>query len=238
MAIVSTAQFSTNPLSGTFGTGNIKWFRSSGTFIVPAGIGKVRARMWGGGGYVGGGGGFALIAVYNLYGVTSIPVTVGSGGTTSSTTGGTSSFGSYASATGGLNSTSGGGSGVNGDINSTGGGATGGGAASIYGNGGTPSIPSQGGAGAGGSNWGYSGFLMSGGYVNTGSTTSSSPPTMLVTQFNLDWIGTGYGSSNGIQGANGGGGGGGSSNLNGNFPGGGGGATSGNGAPGLVIVEW
>ena len=232
MAIQTLAQYTINPLSGTFGTGNVQWFRSSGTFTIPAGIGKVRARMWGGGAYNGGGGGFSLIAVYNLYGVTSIPITVGSGGTSSSSTGGTSSFGSYASATGGLGSWTGG-SGVNGDINTSGGTGTGAGAASIYGNGGGSTTYTQGGAGAGGGSTSYSGFLTSPTLYGAAAVLG---PNMLVSNFNLDWLGTGCGSTQYLQGNNGGGGAS-SSYIQGNFPGGGGG-TSGNGAPGLVIVEW
>lgn len=156
-----------NPVSGVFGTGQVQFFSASGAWAVPAGIGKVRVRVWGGGGGCsstsnnfggGGGGGFAIKAIYDLSGVTSIAVTVGAGGTYASfatqQTAGTSSFGSYCSATGGqfasLSSTYNanlGGTGVGGDINNTGGwtgGFTttantggGGGSASIFGNGGS-----------------------------------------------------------------------------------------------------
>lgn len=232
MNIPMVANYSTNPISGTFGTGNVKFFSSSGTWTVPAGIGKVRARIWGGGAYGGGGGGFSLVTVYNLYGVTSIPVTVGSGGTSSSSTGGTSSFGSYASATGGLAGAGGGGTGVNGDINTTGGGNTGGGVASIYGNGGASlTVLNQGGAGSGGGSTGMAGFLMAGPFTSSAATA----PVAFTNTFNLDWIGTGYGASQYLPAANGGGGG--TSFTTGAFPGGGG-ATSGLGANGLVIVEW
>lgn len=233
MNIPMVANYSTNPISGTFGTGNVKFFSSSGTWTVPAGIGKVRARIWGGGAYGGGGGGFSLITVYNLYGVTSIPITVGSGGaSSSSSTGGTSSFGSYASATGGLSGSGGGGTGINGDINSTGGGVAGGGVASIYGNGGaTTTALNQGGAGSGGNSTGMAGFLMTG----TVSSTYTTPVVPFTNTFNLDWIGTGCGGSSVMPAVNGGGGG--VTYTSGSFPGGGG-YSGGLGANGLVIVEW
>ena len=104
-----------NPISGVFGTGQVQFFGpQSGSFIwtVPQGIGKVRARCWGGGAtsYAGG---FAMKAIYDLTGVTIVPITV------SSIAGGTSSFGSYVSATGAVASTSAG-YGVGGDINTSG----------------------------------------------------------------------------------------------------------------------
>lgn len=152
-----------NPITGVFGTGQIQVFGVSGTWTVPAGIGKVRVRMWGAGGSAGyggntyaggGGGGFSIKAIYDLSGVTSVAVTVAPVATSStgSTTlfAGTSSFGSYVSATGGAycTPTTGinvGGSGVGGDINTTGGSGVGGitvnnggggGSASLFGNGG------------------------------------------------------------------------------------------------------
>ena len=128
-----------NPVTGVFGTGNVQVFSSSGTWTVPTGIGKVRARMWGGGAYAGGGGGFAIRTIYDLSGVTSVSVTVGAGGTSTSSTGGTSSFGSYVSATGGTNNSTGG-SGSGGDTNTSGGTGNsshgGGGVGNIFGNGG------------------------------------------------------------------------------------------------------
>lgn len=182
MTIQTVAQ-GYNPITGVFGTGNVQFFASSGTWVVPQGIGKVRVRLWGAGGCYssnasnyggGGGGGFAIKTIYDLTGVTSIPVTVGAGvtytSTTTATTAGTSSFGSYVSATGGSTPASSpsavnglGGTGVGGDINTSGGyalnnGGTGqgggGGCGSIFGNGGNGNNanmpnPSTGGAGAG-----------------------------------------------------------------------------------------
>tara|TARA_R110000868_G_scaffold136848_3_gene349993 strand:+ start:7413 stop:8270 length:858 start_codon:yes stop_codon:yes gene_type:complete len=183
MAIQTVSQVY-NPVTGVFGTGNVQFFSASGAWIVPQGIGKVRVRMWGAGGASnqdssyyggGGGGGFAMKTIYDLTGVTSIPVSVGAGALTgiySSTVtfqAGASSFGSYCSATGGSYGGAGtnaniGGTGVGGDLNRTGGkgwynggsgtSAGGGGVASYFGNGAdgtnsaTPS-PSRGGGGGG-----------------------------------------------------------------------------------------
>ena len=129
MSNIATVKFVQNPVTGVFGTGNVQWFTTSGTWYVPAGIYACRVRLWGGGGggsntgtyYSGGGGGFALKTIYDLSGVTSVSITVGSGAigttTTSTPSGGTSSFGSYVSATGGgSNSTNTGGTGIGGDL--------------------------------------------------------------------------------------------------------------------------
>lgn len=153
-----------NPITGVFGTGNVRFFTTSGTWTVPPGVGKVRVRMWGAGAPFsnnsscyggGGGGGFALKTIYDLTGVTSVAVSVGASGTYVNTTtagsGGTSSFGSYCSATGGRSPASSpsavnglGGTGIGGDINTSGGYAYnnattgnggGGGSGSIFGNG-------------------------------------------------------------------------------------------------------
>lgn len=214
-----------NPITGVFGTGQMQIFGSgqSGTWTVPAGIGKVRVRCFGGGASGGAGGGFAIKSIYDLTGVTSVAVTVASAG-------GTSSFGSYVSATGGT-STPTGGSGVGGDINASGGSVSGGGVGSLFGNGGTPSIP--GGSGyytAAGSPAG-NGILGSGGVFNTTTTYIINNPTTGMPYFSIDFIGTGGGGSGNTfgNGINGGGG------SLGGYPGGGGNNT---GAPGMVIVEW
>lgn len=89
-----------NPISGVFGTGQVQIFglnSLSNVWTVPLGINKVRARCF------GGAGGFAMKSIYDLTGVTSVPITVQKG---------TCSFGSYVSATGGY-----GGIGIGGDIN-------------------------------------------------------------------------------------------------------------------------
>jgi len=78
--IISTAN---NPITGTFGTGQVRMFAKSGTWYRPPGINAVRVRMWGaGGGYVsapggGSGGGFAMKTIYDLGDVTSVAVQVG-----------------------------------------------------------------------------------------------------------------------------------------------------------------
>lgn len=242
-----------NPVSGSFGTGQIQFFFSSGTWTVPLGIGKVRVRLWGGGGggnniangaCGGSGGGFALKTIYDLSGVTSIAVTVGAGGTvsgslTSATFGGTSSFGSYVSATGGTSGYSSllpvGGTGVGGDINNNGGNGInsasssalfGGGSASIFGNGGSYSqYFAPGGAGAGGNN----------GFVGLAATSSVQATTGQSNIWSIDFIGVGGGASTSIvYGVNGGGS---YSGGAGSIPAGGGG-NGGIGGQGIVIVEW
>ena len=243
---IQTISTGYNPISGVFGTGQVQMFFTSGSWTVPTGISRVRARVWGGGGYQsGGGGGFSLKAVYDLTGVTSVAVTVGAGGLNTSTTGGTSSFGSYCSATGGVQGGAGG-SGSGGDINNTGGtsvGAniSGGGAASIFGNGNGPiSVGAFGGAGLGANSVnvsGYPGFMGSGGVAGTTFAIAPTPPTSGLQQFSIDFIGTGGGGGPQQNGINGSGGGIGAATTRGGIPGGGGGV-SGNGGQGLVIVEW
>ena len=106
----------------------------------------------------------------------------------------------------------------------------GGGAGSIFGNGGSVASPATyqtGGAGASG----QQGFFM---HPQGNSTGTFSAFLLSATNFSLDWYGTGFGASVG-QPANGGGGNSGTGTI-GAFPGGGGGAS--NGAQGLVIVEW
>lgn len=262
-----------NPITGVFGSGQVRIFTASGTWTVPQGVGKVRVRMWGGGGGFwpnvsqtsASGGGFALRAIYDLTGVTSVAVTVGAGGG-SGTIGGTSSFGSYVSATGGQSGAASAvitpGTGVGGDINTSGGSgvvanqAGGGGAGNLFGNGGNGSSTAAGGNGAsGGGSYstanntyttggngifgqgaGPSTVLTSGGY------TPAPPTSGQEGQFSIDFIGTGGGGnfnnslSVGFGGFNGGGGG---YLQPGGYPGGGcgngGSAVSGNG---MVIVEW
>jgi hypothetical protein len=197
MAIQTVSQIY-NPVTGVFGTGNVQFFSASGAWVVPQGIGKVRVRMWGAGGASnvnssnyggGGGGGFAMKTIYDLTGVASVPVSVGSGaltsnyGSGSTLQAGSSSFGSYCSATGGYYASVGaapfntGGTGVGGDINNTGGTGSynssvnnasgGGGAASYFGNGAdailTINQPSPSRGGGGGGN----------GYENTSTSSST-----------------------------------------------------------------
>ena len=265
-----------NPITGVFGNGQMQIFSTSGTWTVPPGVAKVRVRMWGAGGSSGnqasyysggGGGGFALKAIYELTGITSIPVTVGAGITNiqsgSTSTGfraGTSSFGSYCSATGGLTGITSdnavGGTGVGGDINNTGGkagwgGGTssggGGGSASLIGGGGNGGVSAMGNSptGGAGGGWGSSGQNNpgTGGFMTTGGVSSqttsyfSTMPTASIQPFSIDFIGTGGGGGWNQPGVNGGGGG---FQCLGGFPGGGtayGGPTA-ISTGGLVIVEW
>jgi len=241
---IQTISTGYNPISGVFGTGQVQMFFTSGSWTVPTGISRVRARVWGGGGYSsGGGGGFSLRAIYDLTGVTSIAVTIGAGGV-ASVNGGTSSFGSYASATGGTNGAGAGGSGSGGDINYSGGtGSTSGaGAASIFGRGGGAlPIGTSGGAGQGATTVNLpagAGFMGSGGLAGASFTISPTPPTSGLQQFSIDFIGTGGGGGSQQSGINGSGGGAGGTNPNGGIPGGGAGASAGPGGQGLVIVEW
>lgn len=256
MSIPSQSQIF-NPVTGVFGTGQMQIFGAggSGVWLVPAGIDKVRVRMWGAGGSSpsgansAGGGGFALKVIYGLSSVTSVPVIVGS--VAPSSNGGTSSFGSYVSATGGCQFTSfysAGGIGINGDINYQGGSGytTGGGVASLFGNGGgwnagqTFPMPGASGFGSGSNNApGGTGLFGSGasGFVTSGNPMSAT--SGLAGQFSIDFIGTGGGGSYYSGGANGGGG---SQTTSvyqtGGYPGGGGGGGGSMGGPGMVIVEW
>jgi hypothetical protein len=97
-------------------------FTSSGTWVAPSGVTRVRATVIGGGGgginsssFVGGRGGIA-VGEYTVTPGTSYTITVGTGGTGNNTTptaGTTSSFSSFCSATGGGAAT-GGANGANG----------------------------------------------------------------------------------------------------------------------------
>jgi hypothetical protein len=196
-------------------------FTSSGTFTVPTGVTAVKVTVVGGGGMgssvsnyqAGGGGGGGGAAVEWITGLTpagTVTVTVGAGGTTGSTTGGTSSFGSYVSASGG--------------------------------SGGTAGAPGSGGAGGTGGSGGQTGDLNADGAsgsngvgggccVPTGGRGGIPALTMAALSY-------GYGGAGGATLANG--------SAGTGYGGGGGGAavntnqsrTGGNGAPGVVIVEW
>jgi hypothetical protein len=270
MAITTVNQIY-NPISGVFGSGNVMVYAGSTaltgaqtvttfTWKVPAGVDAVRVRLWGGGGRSGGGGGgFALKAIYGLSGTTSVLISVGYGGNGTTTSGGTSSFGSFVSATGGINSTAAGGTGSGGDINTSGGSGSGGGAGggggagSIFGNGGSsPSsganaIPNYGGGGAGNVSNLYpssgAGFIGNGASFGLNTTaplvaTSLTQPNSGLEKFSIDFLGTGGAGMNQSNGRNGGGGPNSSTaSVTGGIPGGAGGG-NGFGAPGLVIVEW
>lgn len=274
----------TNPVTGVFGTGQVQFFTTSGAWTVPLGIGKVRVRLWGAGGPYntnasnyggGGGGGFALKAIYDLSGVTSIAVTVGAGvfnvsnGTSGNTTsGGTSSFGSYVSATGGAGGgttaiQNAGGTGVGGDFNFTGGNGAysstvssggGGGVASIFGNGGNGGSTGNGLTGTGGAGGGSGSIAQNtfctggtGGFGNSGAVQYASGASNPLV-FNLPVSGfAGQFFSLDLIGTGGGGtyqiagvnGGGGAYGAYPGFPGGGNGYNStGTAGNGLVIVEW
>jgi len=140
-----------NWVTGTFGTGQLMTFGGAGTysFVIPTGTTSIRVRVFGGGGsggnntgYSGGaGGGFAL-GTFTVTAGSIHTVTVGAGGYSSST-GGTSSFGSLISATGGTGGSTNtgqktGGTGAGGTVNYKGGDAQGnysggGGVACIFG---------------------------------------------------------------------------------------------------------
>ena len=249
MAIQTLSQ-AFNPITGVFGTGQVQFFSASGIWTVPPGIGKVRARVWGGGGYDrGSGGGFSLRTIYDLSGVISVAVTVGAGGISGAATGGTSSFGLYCSATGGATAAGAVGAGSGGNINYSGGlgngtSLAGGGVAGLFGDGGRAAVTntSNGGNGCSGGGAGNSTATAGGnGFLGTGAMFQTTPGTFPATSglsstFSIDFIGTGGGGANQAPGVNGGGGGSSVASAPG-FPGGGGGTTT-NGAAGLVIVEW
>ena len=81
MAFPSQSISLQNPLTGVFGNGQVKMFVSSGAFTVPLGVSRVRVRVWGGGGSDGGSGGGFAIKEIDLGSATTVPVTVGQGGT-------------------------------------------------------------------------------------------------------------------------------------------------------------
>ena len=80
MALPEIIGNTTNPVTGVFGTGQVKMFTvGSSTWTVPIGITRCRARVWGaGGGNSGCGGGFAMKEI-DLGSTTSVAVTVGLG---------------------------------------------------------------------------------------------------------------------------------------------------------------
>ena len=104
------------------GFSNVQVFTSSGTFVVPAGVTKVRVRQSGGGGgsggtstttssqvsaSAGGNGGAYGEGIYSLTAGQVVPVTIGAGGAAGTSgggsggTGGTTSFGSFLTTPGG-----------------------------------------------------------------------------------------------------------------------------------------
>lgn len=232
-------------------------FTSSGTFTVPPGVSQVRVLCVGGGGggasghQGGGGSGYVQTGTFNLSPGQSIPVTVGAGGTGASAVfntnniqgispGQASSFGNLLTANGGQVVTSVNGGGQNG-------GSGGGGSC----NGGSPG----GNGGTGGSN---------GGSCNQPFGQGQGNFTNSLTQFIRNNITAGAGGQGGNSSHSGGGGGGGVlinnagpsgangpqswSGKGGAGYGGGGGAggynnasireSGGNGAAGVVYVEW
>lgn len=197
------------------GFSSISVFESTGNFIVPAGVTRVRVQVVGGGGAAGyhaslpgaggGAGGTTIDVISNLTPGQIIPVTVGAGGTAPASpatggAGGSSSFGSFLSATGGQ-----GGQGGSGSLFATAGGIGGTGVGGRIIQGGAMggdgiAVASRGGDGGG-----------------PGHGRGASGP---LSGFNA----TGFGGGGGGGGASGG------TSPAGN-PGG-------NGAPGIVIVEF
>lgn len=139
---VQAINFDTTTDTGTLVNTSVYNTAGSFTWTKPAGCTKAHIRVIGGGGGAagyaesGGAGGYSE-KIIDVTGVSTVAVTVGSGGTcvayyAGAGQGGTSSFGSYATATGGFGSntqfahTGGvGGLGAGGDINLYGGGGTG-----------------------------------------------------------------------------------------------------------------
>lgn len=161
----------------------IQVFRSSGTFIVPAGVTKIEVEIWGGGGGGGngyndgsaaasgggGGGGDYNLGIFTVTPGSSFPVTVGSGGNAASA-GGTSSFSTMSASGGGAGgSANSGGSGAGG----AGGTNSGGLVTGLVGTSGTIGDQTSAGGGPGGSVWrgGVSplGLANPGGSIGDGS---------------------------------------------------------------------
>lgn len=173
-------------------------FETSGNFMVPPGVTRVKASAIGGGGAAGyhatlpggggGGGGMASDIITGLTPGQSIPVTVGAGGVAAITPddggdGGTSSFGTYMSASGGA-----GGQGGTGSLFATAGGAGGMGSGARVVQGGSMgcdgiAVASRGGDGGGAGNGrgasgplaGFAATGFGGGGGGGGSSTGSSP---------------------------------------------------------------
>lgn len=199
------------------GAGNSVVFGASGTFVVPAGVTRVKVRAWGGGGGGGGAGGAASAGTAGVSGAfgegyfdvtpgASFAVTIGAGGIAgggagnNGSNGGTSSFGALLTAGGG-----------SGGVGSTSGAASWG---SISG-------PTSSGGGIG-----FPGTVSANAYLIGGTYLGSAGP------------GSPQGGSTGYISIGPG--------LVGGFPGGGGGGAACNGTPnnagagagGFVIVEW
>lgn len=201
--------------TGVFGNNQV--FTSSGIFTVPAGVTKIKARVWGGGGggsgsansnngYAGAGGGGS--------GYSEGPITVTPGQVITATVG--------AAGTGGAATTAGttGGSSAFDVINVNGGGG------GLYQNTGGSLIQTNGGSGSGGT------LNLTGGVgyfpipFGSGSATMGGPGGAAA----MGGPGGGWSIGTASVGQFPGGGGGGA--------GGNGGATGGNGGGGLIIVEW
>ncbi|WP_067101825.1 hypothetical protein [Marinomonas atlantica] len=208
----SAAKSAINPISGVFGTGQVKLIFKDEAFTAPI-TGKYRIRVWGAGGCAkgdkgGGGGGFAM-KVIELNAGDIVNVTVAM-----SLLGNTSSFGSHVSATSGETGVipvekthAVGGEGVGGDVNFKGGrgqysGSTtqqvGGGAASLLGDGGD-AVSKE-----------YFGGSSAGIPVTTGSsygrvTAGHEYSFSECLEFGLDLIGAGAGSTDFERAASGGG---------------------------------
>jgi hypothetical protein len=125
-----------NYAAGAGGLVNVQVFTTSGTYTPSPGATKALIFATGGGGGgedgcgngIGGGGGATAITLINLTGISSVPVTIGAGGSgaaNAESNGGTTSFGTYAVAGGGYCGNGGGGTGgPNESGNGTGGTAT------------------------------------------------------------------------------------------------------------------
>lgn len=240
LVVGASSGFST-PFSGVFGGGTIMLVPATKTWTVPDNVYLVRCRGWacgdvGGSGFSGVGAGF-FMKTQAVQPGQQIVLTV------AINPAGATSFGTFASATANIA--------TGGDINSAG--AGGGAAGNLFGNGGLAS----GNGGSGG--YGGSGFGGLGG-APTDVLRNGSPgaPAQPVANMNIDLLGCGAGGGGGVvgggipanggNGINGGGGGlgagAGGNGGQGGYPGGGGGGaasaggTPGQGAKGLIVVEY
>lgn len=229
------------PITGVFGSGRVKFFTETASFVVPSD--RVRVRIFGGtldgGGSTGGsyGASFGMKVVAGLVVGSTITVTVPALGS------GIASFGPHMSVDGTSRVVTGADVSYQGGAPGTGTSGGGGGSANVFGSGATAGNSGLSGGGGSSGSAGGSGLTGCGGAAGNAGPAGSA--TNLLDGVSLDYLGTGAGggaalgaNSYGGSGFNGGGAGGGANGSGApGFPGGGA-AANGKGVRALVIVEW